>query len=56
MIVEDGIIDELGQSNAHGGGPEKAIKNYLDIYSEFVIDIKWINMFRKSATFNTLVI
>jgi cephalosporin hydroxylase len=54
MIVEDGIIDELGQSSAYGGGPVKAIKNYLATQSEFIIDDKWLNMFGESATFNTL--
>lgn len=54
MIVEDGIIDELGHSAAYGGGPVKAIKKYLEGHSEFVIDDKWINMFGQSATFNTL--
>ena len=54
MIVEDGIIDELGQSAAFGGGPVKAIKNYLESRTDFIIDDKWVNMFGESATFNTL--
>lgn len=54
LIVEDGIIDALGQSEAYNGGPVKAIKEYLANAKEYSIDFKWLNMFGESATFNTL--
>jgi len=54
LIVEDGIIDALGQSEAYNGGPVKAIKEYLVYTGEYNIDYKWLNMFGESATFNTL--
>lgn len=54
LIVEDGIVDALGQSEIFGGGPVKAIKNYLKNNTDFLIDGRWINMFGKSATFNTI--
>ena len=54
LIVEDGIIDALGQSEAYNGGPVKAIKEYLASTGDYSIDYKWLNMFGESATFNTL--
>ncbi len=54
MIVEDGIVDALGQSGMFGGGPVKAIKNFMKNNTAFQIDHRWINMFGKNATFNTL--
>ncbi|MEY4739857.1 MAG: hypothetical protein RLZZ05_1241 [Bacteroidota bacterium] len=54
LIVEDGIVDALGQSDDFDGGPVKAIKQYLKNNTDFLIDDQWINMFGKSATFNTM--
>lgn len=54
LIVEDGIIDALGQTKLYKGGPVKAIKEFLPMHPEFEIDYRWINMFGENATFNTL--
>lgn len=54
LIVEDGIIDELGLSPEFEGGPVKAIKEFLPKHPEFIIDERWVNMFGQSSTFNTL--
>jgi len=52
MIIEDGIIDELGLKKAHNGGPLKAIAEFMDTSTDFVIDRKWCDMFGTNATFN----
>ena len=52
LIVEDGIVDVLGIANEFGGGPLKAIREFLFQNSEFVVDSKWCDMFGKNATFN----
>ena len=52
MIVEDGIVTELGIGESLGGGPLKAIDEFLLGNSDFVIDKKWCDMFGTNATFN----
>ncbi|MBC6369019.1 CmcI family methyltransferase [Algoriphagus sp. AK58] len=54
LIVEDGIIDDLGLKKEYQGGPVKAIEEFLNSTSEFEIDMKWVNFFGPSATFNTI--
>jgi len=53
LIVEDGIIDDLGYKKEYNGGPVKAIEEFLKINSDFFIDNKWVDFFGTSATFNT---
>lgn len=53
LIVEDGIIDDLGLKKEYNGGPVKAIEEFLSLNSEFEIDFKWVNFFGTSATFNS---
>lgn len=53
LIVEDGIIDDLGLKKEYQGGPVKAIEEFLISNSAFEIDPKWVNFFGTSATFNT---
>lgn len=52
LIVEDGIVNELGQEKEYGGGPLKAIREFLPSHPEFIVDRKWCDMFGKNATFN----
>jgi cephalosporin hydroxylase len=52
-IVEDGIIDELGMTKSYKGGPNKAIKEFLEKNNSFQIDTRWTNFFGQNATFNT---
>ena len=54
LIVEDGIIDALGLSAQFGGGPVRAIKEFLLSHPEFVLDKKWSDFFGKNTTFNTI--
>ncbi len=52
LIIEDGIVNELGMAKRFDGGPLKALREFLPKHSEFIVDRKWCNMFGKNATFN----
>ncbi|MFH1822834.1 MAG: CmcI family methyltransferase [Patescibacteria group bacterium] len=52
LIVEDGIVNELGMSKEYHGGPLKAINEFMKINNNFIIDRKWCDFFGKNATFN----
>lgn len=51
FIVEDGILTELGYQN-YGGGPLKAIEEFLKDNTEFEIDRRMCDFFGTNATFN----
>lgn len=38
LIVEDGIVDALGWSKSYGGGPVKAINDFLSESDDFEVD------------------
>jgi cephalosporin hydroxylase len=52
LIVEDGIVNELGIEKEYGGGPLKAIREFLPANPEFMVDRRWCDMFGTNATFN----
>jgi cephalosporin hydroxylase len=52
LIVEDGIIDELGMRKEFHGGPLRAINEFLRTNLGFEIDRHWCNFFGKNVTFN----
>lgn len=52
LIVEDGILNILGWGKSFGGGPIKAINEFLKSNTDFEIDNKWEGFFGKQATFN----
>lgn len=52
LIVEDGIVNELGLEKEYHGGPLKAIREFMVSNKDFRIDRKWCDMFGKNATFN----
>lgn len=52
LIVEDGIINDLGFTEKFEGGPLKALREFLPKHPEFTVDRKWCDMFGKNATFN----
>lgn len=52
LIVEDGIVNELGRKKEFKGGPLKAIREFLPQHPEFIVDRKWCDMFGHNATFN----
>jgi cephalosporin hydroxylase len=53
LIVEDGIVEAMGWAKSYGGGPVKAIDQFLKGNSDFYRDTKWENFFGKNSTFNT---
>lgn len=52
LIVEDGIITELGRAKEFNGGPQKAITEFLKTNNNFIVDRKWCDFFGNNATFN----
>lgn len=52
LIVEDGIVNELGMQENYDGGPLRAINEFMKDEINFVIDRKWCDLFGKNATFN----
>jgi cephalosporin hydroxylase len=53
FIVEDGALDKIGLGPQYGGGPNKAIFEFLDGNPNYVIDKNLCNFFGTNATFNT---
>jgi cephalosporin hydroxylase len=53
FIVEDGALDKIGLGPQYGGGPNKAIFEFLDDNPNYVIDKNLCNFFGTNATFNT---
>jgi cephalosporin hydroxylase len=53
FIIEDGILDKLGWKKKYNGGPNKAIKEFINNNPGFMIDRKWCDFFGVNATFNT---
>jgi cephalosporin hydroxylase len=52
LIVEDGIINELGMKKHFDGGPLRAIDEFLPTHPGFTIDREYCDMFGTNATFN----
>lgn len=52
LIVEDGIVNELGMESEYRGGPLKAIREFLAENKDFSVDRGWCDFFGKNATFN----
>lgn len=53
LIVEDGIIDAMGWAKSYGGGPVKAINEFLEKNKDFQQVEKRENFYGKNSTFNT---
>ena len=53
FIVEDGALDKVGLGPQYNGGPNKAIFEFLDGNTDYVIDKNLCNFFGINATFNT---
>lgn len=52
-IVEDGIVTDLGMEKEFNGGPQKAIREFLEQNRQFRTDRSYCDFFGKNATFNT---
>jgi cephalosporin hydroxylase len=53
FIVEDGILDKLKLPLDYKGGPNKAIKEFIAVNRNYVIDRKYCDLYGINATFNT---
>lgn len=52
LVMEDGVLDELGLSDRYQGGPNRAIAEYLAGHPEvFEIDTALCDMFGRNATY-----
>jgi cephalosporin hydroxylase len=53
IVMEDGVLDELGMSEKYFGGPNRAIAEFFEAYpGVFEIGVEYCDMFGRNATFN----
>lgn len=52
LIVEDGIVTELGNDRLFDGGPLRATREFMQDNKDFVVDRKWCDFFGHNATAN----
>lgn len=53
LVVEDGVIDDLGRSDEYGGGPNRAVRDFLSRHpAVFAVAEEYCDMFGPNATFN----
>ncbi|MFQ3680392.1 MAG: CmcI family methyltransferase, partial [Pseudanabaenaceae cyanobacterium] len=54
IVIEDGIVDDLGETQAYRGGPNRAIQEFLAEWQEFYeIDTAFSDFFGHNVTWNT---
>ena len=53
VVIEDGVVDDLGMSEAYGGGPNRALAEFLAAAPEtFRVLTQYCDMFGVNATYN----
>ncbi|HWB51230.1 MAG TPA: CmcI family methyltransferase [Stellaceae bacterium] len=53
VIIEDGVVDDLGMSAAYGGGPNRAVAEFLEASpGTFRLLTQYCDMFGVNATYN----
>ncbi len=52
LLVEDGIVTEMGIEKDFDGGPQKAIRRFLSTNKDFSIDRSYCDFFGPNVTFN----
>lgn len=52
LLVEDGIVTEMGVAKDFDGGPQRAIRDFLAKHTEFSIDRTYCDFFGPNVTFN----
>jgi cephalosporin hydroxylase len=53
LVIEDGVLDELGVSEQHQGGPNRALSEFLSASpSAFRVMYEYCDMFGRNATYN----
>lgn len=53
LVVEDGVLEDLGLSKQYGGGPNEAIALFMEAHPDvFEIGVRYCDMFGLQATYN----
>jgi cephalosporin hydroxylase len=53
IIIEDGIITDMGDAAMYGGGPRAAVEHFLGRYaSEYEVDSRYCDWFGENVTWN----
>jgi cephalosporin hydroxylase len=53
IIIEDGIITDMGDAGAYGGGPRAAVEHFIGNHpSEYEIDSRYCDRFGANVTWN----
>jgi cephalosporin hydroxylase len=53
LVIEDGVLDELGVSEQHQGGPNRAVGEFLSANpGAFRVLYEYCDMFGRNATYN----
>jgi cephalosporin hydroxylase len=53
LVIEDGVIDDLGLTEAYDGGPNRAVSEFLENNAGvFEIQTRYCDMFGRNATYN----
>jgi cephalosporin hydroxylase len=52
LVIEDGVIDDLGTSERYGGGPNRAIAEFFRNEPDVFEISPYCDMFGRNATFN----
>jgi len=52
FIVEDGVVSFTGAADRYGGGPRRAIDEFLQTNDDFIVDRSLCDFFGTNATFN----
>ncbi|MGQ9866103.1 MAG: class I SAM-dependent methyltransferase [Pseudanabaenaceae cyanobacterium] len=54
IVIEDGIVDDLGETQVYRGGPNRAIQEFLAEWGEYYeIDTAFCDFFGHNVTWNT---
>lgn len=53
VVIEDGVLDDLGMADAYGGGPNRAVAEFFEAWPEtFRVLTQYCDMFGQNATYN----
>jgi cephalosporin hydroxylase len=53
VIIEDGVLDDLGMAEVYGGGPNRAVAEFLESSpAAFRVLTEYCDMFGVNATYN----
>jgi cephalosporin hydroxylase len=53
IVIEDGILSDMGQEKAFAGGPHRAIEAFLaERGGDYVIDTRYCDWFGRNVTWN----